>query len=96
MAKVTNFECDVCKIQSKKIQEVQVVITPMLLNNGDAKPTTGSPTSSSFQICGDKCACSALERVFKKLEVVTVSASAPVVESADLPKGVLDENSDRS
>jgi hypothetical protein len=60
MAKITVFECDICKAQSKKINSLKFEIQPLLLSNEDNKPTVGTPTISYCEVCSDKCAIEAL------------------------------------
>ncbi len=72
MAKITVFECDICKAQSKKIYSFNFEIATILLSNGDNKPTVGTPTTSHYDVCSDQCAIKALS---KMLEVDIVEGS---------------------
>jgi hypothetical protein len=63
MAKITVFECDICKSQSKKINSLKFENQIILLSNEDNKPTVGTPTISSYEVCSDKCAIEALCRM---------------------------------
>jgi hypothetical protein len=68
MAKISVYECDICKTQSKKIYSVKVEIASALLSNGDNKPTTGNPINFDCEVCSFTCAAEALARTFKKLK----------------------------
>lgn len=72
MAKITVFECDICKAQSKKIFTFNFEIVTILLSNGDNKPIVGTPTISHYDVCSNKCAIEALSRM---LEVDIVEGS---------------------
>jgi hypothetical protein len=72
MAKITVFECDICKVQSKKIYSFNFEIATILLSNGDNKPTVGTPTISHYDVCSNQCAIKALS---KMLEVDIVEGS---------------------
>jgi hypothetical protein len=63
MAKLTVFECDVCKAQSKKVNSIKFETQTILLSNGENKPTVGTPTISTYEVCSDKCAIEALCRM---------------------------------
>jgi hypothetical protein len=63
MAKITVFECDICKAQSKKINALKFEVQTILLSNEDNKPTVGTPTISYCEVCSDKCAIEALCRM---------------------------------
>ena len=65
MAKITVFECDICKAQSKKINLLKLEIATILLSNEDNKPTVGTPTISHCDVCSDKCAMVALSRMLR-------------------------------
>jgi len=69
MAKLTVFECDICKTQSKKIYSVKFEIASVLLSNGDNKSTNGTPINFDCEVCSYKCAIEALTRAFKKTKV---------------------------
>jgi hypothetical protein len=60
MAKITVFECDICKTQSKKIFTFNFEIATNLLSNGDNKPIVGTPSISHYDVCSNKCAIKAL------------------------------------
>jgi len=68
MAKITLFECDICKTQSKKIHSMKFEIASVLLSNGDNKPTNGNPINFDCEVCSFKCAAEALARTFKKMK----------------------------
>jgi hypothetical protein len=80
MAKITVFECDVCKVQSKKINSLKFEITTILLSNEENKPTVGTPTISCYEVCSDKCAIEALSRMLKVdiVEGAEVSSGKPL------------------
>jgi len=65
MAKITVFECDICKAQSKKIFSFKLEIATILLSNGDNKPIVGTPTISNYDVCSNKCAIKALSRMLE-------------------------------
>ncbi len=65
MAKITVFECDICKAQSKKIYSFNFEIATILLSNGDNKPTAGTPTISKYDVCFSQCAIEALSRMLE-------------------------------
>jgi len=65
MAKITVFECDICKAQTKKITSFKFETATVLLSNGDNKPTVGTPMISHYEVCSDKCAIEALSRMLK-------------------------------
>jgi ribosomal protein L44E len=69
MAKISVFECDICKTQSKKIHSVKFEIASVILSNGDNKPTNGNPVHFDCEVCSYKCAAEALARTFKKIKV---------------------------
>jgi len=76
MAKITVFECDICKAQSKKTNSLKIEIETILLSNGDNKPIVGTPTISHCEVCSDQCAIEALYRMLKvdKVEEGEVSS----------------------
>ena len=65
MAKITVFECDVCKAQSKKVSRLKLETSTVLLSSEDNKPTVGTPTTSQCDVCSDKCAMVALSKMLK-------------------------------
>jgi hypothetical protein len=65
MAKITVFECDICKAQSKKIFTFNFEIATILLTNGDNKPIVGTPTISHYDVCSNKCAMKALSQMLE-------------------------------
>ena len=77
MAKITVFECDICKAQTKKITSFKFETATVLLSNGDNKPTVGTPMISHYEVCSDKCAIEALSRMLK----------VDIVEGAEISSG---------
>lgn len=73
MAKITVFECDICKKQGKKIQEVKMTVTPLLLVNGEGKANAGAPSEATFQVCAESCLIEGIKKAFKKMSPETVS-----------------------
>jgi hypothetical protein len=65
MARITVFECDICKTQSKKINSLKFEIATILLSNEENRPTVGTPTISCYEVCSDQCAIEALSRMLK-------------------------------
>ena len=65
MAKITLFECDLCKAQSKKIISLKCEIATILLSNGENRPTVGTPAISCYEVCSGKCAIEALSKMLK-------------------------------
>jgi hypothetical protein len=80
MAKITVFECDVCKAQSKKINSLRFEMATILLSNEENKPTVGTPTIARYEVCSDKCAIEALSRMLEVdiVEGDEVSSGRPV------------------
>jgi hypothetical protein len=65
MAKITVFECDICKTQSKKITRLKLETSTILLSNEDNKATVGTPMISHCDVCSDQCAMVALSKMLK-------------------------------
>ena len=80
MAKITVFECDICKAQTKKITSFRVEIATILLSNGDNKPTVGTPMISQCDVCSDECAIESLSRMLKVdiVEGAGISSGKPL------------------
>lgn len=82
MAKLTVFECDICKAQSKKVSRLKLETSTILLSNEENKPTVGTPTISHCDVCSDKCAMVALSKMVK-VDIVE-KGEAPLQEQPKL------------
>jgi ribosomal protein L44E len=90
MAKITVFECDICKAQTKKITSFRVEIATILLSNGDNKPTVGTPMISQCDVCSDECAIESLSRMLK-VDIVEggEASSGRTVENLELTSDIM-------
>jgi hypothetical protein len=90
MAKITVFECDICKVQTKKITSFKAEIATVLLSNGDNNPTVGTPMISHYDVCSNQCAIKALS---KMLEVDIAegdeASSGRTVENLELTLNIM-------
>lgn len=90
MAKITVFECDICKAQSKKITSFKVEIATILLSDGDNKPTVGTLMISHCDVCSDECTIEALSRMLK-VDIVEEGevSSGRTVENLELTSDIM-------